>query len=86
MGSSFERHNELVPAALRLIVGGTVGVGEPASAMLTVLESVATGVIEMAARLASSSGAHEAQARSIFLDTFVMGLTERLAKINASQL
>ena len=81
MGSSSERHNELAPAALRLIVGGTVGVGEPASAMLTVLESVAMGVIEMAARM---SGGDERHARSIYLDAFVDGLAERLAFLNAT--
>lgn len=78
--TAHERHNRLAPDLLRQIVHGTLGQGDAPGAMLTVLESVAFGCIEMAAQLAGN----EARGRHVYLDAFVDRLTERVASAEAA--
>lgn len=77
-----ERHNRLAPEAVRLIVQGTLGKGGTVPNMLTVLESVLIGVVELAARVHPGD---KARARSEYLDAVVQGATERLAAMVAER-
>lgn len=76
-----ERHNQLAPAILRQMVAGTLGKGDTAVELLILLESVSFGCIELAAQLAKD----EPRGRHAYLDSFVDGLTERIAAAGAGR-
>ena len=78
-GDAHSRHNKLAPELLRQIVHGTLGQDDSVASMLTLLESVAFGCIEMAAQLAGN----EERGRHVYLDAFVESLTERVASAEA---